>query len=186
MLNILLFNGGISKHNTNTVVLKFKEICESRGHNVNLIDGYFQDCKACGACIKTRKCCINDDITINLGKEYDAIIIGSPIYFFNISSKAKSFLDRLYSICLDSKILTFLLIGGSQKYSVNSGFDIIDSSLHRISQYCGTIYVDPFFKCTEDKFSGNLSIEDIEGLTDLILDMEEVNNEIKEENYCGN
>ena len=68
----------------------------------------------------------------------------------------------------------------------NSGFDIIDSSLHRISQYCGTIYVDPFFKCTEDKFSGNLSIEDIEGLTDLILDMEEVNNEIKEENYCGN
>ena len=58
----------------------------------------FDGCNGCEACSKTNRCVINDDMqrAYTLLREADAIIIGSPTYFYNVSSDIKKFIDRCY------------------------------------------------------------------------------------------
>ena len=60
-------------------------------------------CMACGKCAvnKDEKCTItNDDLnqSIQKIKEFDGIIIASPVYFAGIAGTMKSFLDRLFYV----------------------------------------------------------------------------------------
>ncbi|MEX1307474.1 MAG: flavodoxin family protein, partial [Eubacteriales bacterium] len=52
----------------------------------------------CEGCKDTFACVIKDDMQKIYPKilKADAIILGSPTYFYNISSKMKAFLERLY------------------------------------------------------------------------------------------
>lgn len=60
----------------------------------------FKDCQGCLMC-KTglQKCVLRDDLTPVLDKVYDAdaLIVASPIYFGEVTSPVKSFIDRTYS-----------------------------------------------------------------------------------------
>lgn len=59
-------------------------------------------CLACGQCMKTKnERCIQDDEVndwIQLMKEADGIIIGSPVHFSAIGGTMKSFLDRAFYV----------------------------------------------------------------------------------------
>lgn len=48
----------------------------------------------------------NDQIRemLNIIKDYDTLVIGSPIYFYTVSGILKTFIDRLY-LLLDAEIL---------------------------------------------------------------------------------
>ncbi len=57
-------------------------------------------CQACEACKKTGVCCIADD----MAEQYeamaraDAIVIGTPVYWWGPSAQTKAFLDRWYAV----------------------------------------------------------------------------------------
>jgi len=61
-----------------------------------------EGCRGCEGCARTNRCVIGDDMEAIYAplREADALIIGSPTYFYNMSSDMKRVIDRLY--CLTS------------------------------------------------------------------------------------
>ncbi len=55
-------------------------------------------CKACYACLYCKECEIDDDVDKILAKidESDSVIISSPVYFLDATSKLKALLDRAF------------------------------------------------------------------------------------------
>lgn len=55
-------------------------------------------CNACRACFKTGKCAINDRVNELAARldEFDAIVIGSPVYYAAANGALTAFLDRLF------------------------------------------------------------------------------------------
>lgn len=105
-MQVLGINGSPRKSwNTAILLNKALEGAASQGAATELIHLYdlnFKGCKSCFAC-KTKggksygKCAVKDDLAPILEKveEADAIILGSPIYFGNVSGEMRSFLERL-------------------------------------------------------------------------------------------
>jgi multimeric flavodoxin WrbA len=69
---------------------------------VHLYDYNFKGCISCFACKRKDgksygKCAVQDELTSILKKieEADALIIGSPLYFGNVTGEVRSFLERL-------------------------------------------------------------------------------------------
>jgi len=56
-------------------------------------------CDACGACHKTGKCHITDDMAEVYGKmaEADGIIFGTPVYFYGMPAQLKTLIDRTFA-----------------------------------------------------------------------------------------
>ncbi|MEL7657692.1 MAG: flavodoxin family protein, partial [Bacillota bacterium] len=60
---------------------------------------------SCWSCQETATCVIQDEMTnqiIPLLLNCDGIVLGSPVYFNNVSSTLKAFMDRTW--CLKSKL----------------------------------------------------------------------------------
>ncbi len=57
-------------------------------------------CQACEACKKLKKCRQDDDMAALHAKlfEADALILGTPIYYWGPSAQIKTFVDRWYAI----------------------------------------------------------------------------------------
>lgn len=57
-------------------------------------------CDGCGACLESGLCKLKDDMqTIYQQLELaDGIILGSPVYFVNVSAQAKAVIDRTYPL----------------------------------------------------------------------------------------
>jgi multimeric flavodoxin WrbA len=55
-------------------------------------------CNACESCFKTGSCVIDDDMQelYQMLEKADAVIIGSPVYFGNVSAQAKAVMDRTF------------------------------------------------------------------------------------------
>lgn len=66
----------------------------------NLIDMNIKPCQACYYCRKHESCSIKDDMQelYESIKDADAIIIGSPIYMFQVTGQMKQLMDRLYPL----------------------------------------------------------------------------------------
>ena len=66
-------------------------------------DKLIRGCTACGSCGKTldERCIVTtDDMNswVQMAKEADGLILGSPVYFAGIPGTMKSFLDRLFYV----------------------------------------------------------------------------------------
>ena len=93
------------KWNTATLLQKALEGAASQGADTELIHLYdldFKGCISCFACKATGgesygKCAVKDDLTPILKKveEAEAIILGSPIYFLDVTGEMRSFMERL-------------------------------------------------------------------------------------------
>lgn len=105
-MKVIGMNGSPRKTwNTGTLLSKALEGAASQGAETELFHLYdlnFRGCISCFAC-KTRdgesygKCAVKDDLTPVYGmiKEADAIILGSPIYFGDVTGEMRSFMERL-------------------------------------------------------------------------------------------
>ena len=93
------------KWNTGTLLNKALDGAESKGAETEIIHLYdytYKGCISCFAC-KTRdgksygKCAINDDMTpvYERIKNADILILGSPIYFGDVTGEMRSFIERL-------------------------------------------------------------------------------------------
>ena len=77
-------------------------------------------CDACDGCSKTGKCHIKDDMPEVYARmlEADAIIFGTPVYYYNMTAQAKAVIDRTIALSqpeesLANKVAAMVVTGGS-------------------------------------------------------------------------
>ena len=103
-MKIIGFSGSPNKNgSTTTLVSKVLKIAEENDHNTSfykLNDLNINPCQDCGYCKKNEGCDLDDDMN-PLNKEIeeaDYIIVGSPIYYGEVSAQTKLFTDRFFSV----------------------------------------------------------------------------------------
>ena len=105
-MNVIAVNGSPRKAwNTGTMLQSALEGAESVGAQtkmVHLYDLAYQGCTSCFSCKKKGNscaglCAMEDDLTDLLAEilECDALLLGSPIYFGDVTGEMRSFLERL-------------------------------------------------------------------------------------------
>ena len=102
-MKVIGFNGSPRKGaNTVTLVETVLKGAADKGAEtrlVNLNELNIKGCQGCEACKKAPgKCAFKDDLQPLLQEmtECDAIVLGSPIYWFRVSAQLKMLIDRLY------------------------------------------------------------------------------------------
>lgn len=99
---VLVING--SPHETGCTARALEEVIKTlheEGIETELLQIGKKDipgCRACGFCMRTGKCVINDIVNEAALKfeEADGLIIGSPVYYSSPNGTALSFMDRLF------------------------------------------------------------------------------------------
>jgi multimeric flavodoxin WrbA len=105
-MKVMAFNGSPRKNwNTATLLNKALEGAASQGAETELIHLYDLDYKGCISCFACKtiggrsygRCAVKDDLSDVFSRieQADAIILGSPIYFGDVSGEMKSFMERL-------------------------------------------------------------------------------------------
>ena len=109
-MKVIAINGSPRKDwNTGTLLNKALEGAASQNAEtelINLYDLQYKGCTSCFSCKKkdgVRVCAMKDDLTPVLEKlrAADGIVLGSPIYFMNVTAGMAAFLERFlfpYSI----------------------------------------------------------------------------------------
>lgn len=103
-MKVVAFIGSPRKHgNTNHLVSEILRGASEAGANTStyyLNELNIKGCQACYACKKQGHCILNDDMK-ELYKEIesaDIIVIGTPIYMFQVTGQTKIFTDRLFAL----------------------------------------------------------------------------------------
>jgi len=130
-VKVIGFNGSPRrKANTATLVAAVLKGAAARGvetRMVNLNELNMKGCQGCGACKKhPGKCFQKDDLSPLLEelKEVDAIVLGSPIYWFRVSAQLKMLIDRFYCYMgeeVDEKtgeMSSFFTFPGGKKFAI--------------------------------------------------------------------
>lgn len=93
------------KGNSSTLADQAAEAAIVKGAEVESFDlqkMHIEPCNACDYCqqVEEYRCNIEDDMQTLFPKliAADALIIASPIYWFNMSAQTKLFMDRMYSL----------------------------------------------------------------------------------------
>lgn len=100
-MQIVAINGSHRKgKNTATMlnlVLEEAKAHGAAGELLEITDYNIKPCKSCNKCLRQTKCSITDDDMAYLGQKMlaaDAIVLGSPVYFSNVTGLLKIFMDR--------------------------------------------------------------------------------------------
>lgn len=116
--------------NTETALEAVLEGARARGAQAELVRLYELDlvpCDGCEAC-QSGECVHDDDATELLGRmsEAGAIVIGTPVYWFHVSSVLKALLDRSYatffSRILEGKRIVALMVQHSEGAEETASF----------------------------------------------------------------
>jgi len=137
LVNIVGIVGSPRKDgNTNHLVKEALQAAEEVGASTELItlgDADIEPCVACDICKATGECAIYDDMPNILAKltESQGMIVGSPVYFGNVTSQLKMLIDRSRPLRMDfklkNKIGGAISVGGSR----NGGQETTISSIHQ-------------------------------------------------------
>jgi multimeric flavodoxin WrbA len=89
--------------NTDTLVAELLRGAQSAGaevEQVNLARLKIKGCVACDTCKRTGHCKQHDDMQPLYDKllKADALVVGTPVYFWGPSAQMKAFLDRWYAL----------------------------------------------------------------------------------------
>lgn len=128
---------GSPRKNSNTEILlkKALEAAEDAGAEteiINLGTAEIEPCIACDICKSTGECAIYDDMREITRKLENAqgIIIGSPVYFGNVTSQMKMFMDRSRPLRIDFKLRDKVAGAISVGASRNGGQETTISAIH--------------------------------------------------------
>ena len=102
MSKILLINGSPNEYGCTYTALK--EIADTLSRNdveteiLYLGKKPIAGCIACGKCAETKRCVFHDSVNEVLDRidEFDAIVVGSPVYYAGPAGQLTAFLDRLF------------------------------------------------------------------------------------------
>ena len=158
----LFINASSRKHNSFKIIESIKS---TEDKVISLSDLDIKFCLGCNACVRTNKCCINDEMTnkvYDLLLKSDEIIIVTPIYMDNITGSLKNFLDRFNALSniefLKNKKV-YLILTGQQTQGDN--IEVIDS----INAYFENIksWMNFEYEYLDYFYGGNiLDVDDVE------------------------
>jgi multimeric flavodoxin WrbA len=101
-MKVVAFNGSPRQGgNTEQMIEKVFETLRDKRidcERVNIAGKPLRGCTACYGCTKNGGTCVLDDELndwFDMAAKADAILIGSPTYFANVSAETKAFLDRV-------------------------------------------------------------------------------------------
>jgi multimeric flavodoxin WrbA len=120
MTKSLLISGSPRNGNTDFVLSRVAEGMKGEHELIFLRDHHIGFCKGCLACYSTGKCLQKDDMKSLFEKmvNADSLIIGSPLYYGNVSALMKNFIDRTIpayeSHSLKGKRLISIMVGGGK------------------------------------------------------------------------
>ncbi len=136
--------------NTEIIMREILKAGEQEGAEIELIrlvDFTLKPCNGCQTCFETKKCNIEDDAEEILEKmmEADGVIVGTPVYFFNVSAQTKMFIDRVgyLNIARKRKALRNK-IGGAMAVAGRQGLTQASSEILLFLANARMIIVGPF------------------------------------------
>lgn len=101
-MNIVILESSPHKNGSSNLLAKqFSKGAKEKGHNIKVFDLAHMDisyCLGCGNCFSLDECTQKDDM-FHIKKALlncDLVIFVSPIYFYGISSRLKTCIDRLH------------------------------------------------------------------------------------------
>ena len=109
-MNVLGISGSPRKGgNTEILVREALDAIQELGGETELVTvsgKTINPCDGCRACVKEGICHINDDMQEIYQQllQSDGIMLGTPVYFNNVSAQAKAVMDRLYALFLHLKL----------------------------------------------------------------------------------
>lgn len=126
----VIYISGSPRKKSNTDYLLEISLSITGGELIRLADHQIEFCTSCWACRKSGRCVIDDEMSntlLPLLIESDAIVLGSPVYFNNVSAQLKAFIDRTWAIKgkLRNKIGGAIVVG--RKYGAESAINAINS-----------------------------------------------------------
>jgi multimeric flavodoxin WrbA len=153
-LKILCLYGSPRKNGNSAAIAKrFCVTAEELGAKIqsfHLNDLVYKGCQGCMACKKKLdRCVLNDDLSPVLDAVHhsDIIVLSSPIYYGNVTSQLKGFIDRTYSFLVPDygtnpirsrispgKKLLFILVQGFEEEWLHS---TVFSEYDSILKWCG-------------------------------------------------
>ena len=101
-MKVLLFNGSAHKDGcTYTALSEIQKTLKDEGIESEIYQigtKPVSGCRACRACAKLGKCVIDDGVNefLEYAKDFDAFILGSPVYYAAAAGGAVSFLNRAF------------------------------------------------------------------------------------------
>jgi multimeric flavodoxin WrbA len=102
-MQVLMING--SPHDKGCTYTALSEVAgqlEKQGIEVNIFhigDEPIQGCTGCGGCVKSGHCVFTDDpvnACVDLAREADGMVVGSPVYYAGPNGSLCAFLDRMF------------------------------------------------------------------------------------------
>lgn len=101
-MKVMLVNGGPHKNGcTYTALSEVADVLNKNGIDTDIFwvgNKPVSGCVACGACLKTGKCFMDDCVNefVEKAADADGFIFGSPVHFASASGALTSFMDRLF------------------------------------------------------------------------------------------
>ncbi len=140
-MKVVAINGSPRKNgNTYLMLTQVLESIAAEGIETKLIQvggENIHGCRGCWACRKTlnRKCAFHDDILNSLLEELfsaDAIILGTPSYFSDMTPELKALIDRAGVVALGNGKLFKHKIGAAVIAQRRGGGPAIQSTIHHM------------------------------------------------------
>jgi multimeric flavodoxin WrbA len=106
-MHVIAFNGSPRpRGNTRALLGEILRGAASAGattEEIMLSKLTMRPCDACESCRRSLRCRFDDDMQPLYQKllDADAVVIGTPIYFWSMSAQMKTFVDRWYALDLD-------------------------------------------------------------------------------------
>lgn len=128
-MDIILISGSPRKESNTDYLLKHLE-ASIGGKFIKLSEYQIAPCNSCWSCRNINRCIIDDDMTntlVPLLLKMDVIVLGSPVYFNNVSAQVKKFMDRTWCIRgeLNNKIGGAIVVG--RRYGAENALTAINS-----------------------------------------------------------
>jgi multimeric flavodoxin WrbA len=126
----VLYVSGSPRKGSNTDYLLDLMLSVTDGESVKLSDYQIEPCTSCWACVRRDECTIDDDVSnvlIPMLLDAGAVVLGSPVYFNNVSAQLKAFMDRSWSIRgkLRNKIGGAVVVG--RRYGAESAITAMNA-----------------------------------------------------------
>ena len=130
-MNVVYISGSPRKK-SNTDYLLHRVMDITGGELIKLSDYTIKPCVSCRECMEGGVCIIDDDmknIVMPRILTADAIVIGTPVYFNNVTAQLKAFMDRTWSIRgrLRNKIGAAVVVG--RRYGAEGAITAVNSFL---------------------------------------------------------
>ena len=150
-----LFGGPHKKGNTATLLENVLEGARSAGHETRRIDVVGMDIRPCKGCLGCKKpkaegCVQRDDMrqVLDAVKSADALILASPMYWWNLAGPLKNVVDRFFSLPFNAKVeqsafagKKLMLVMTSGQPAVSDGREGLERILAKMCEFTGMTWL---------------------------------------------